>query len=135
MSFTEAIKACKAKYAVFDGRATRSEFWWFYLFTVIVIFVAYLVPFILIVLASAFSDNFLGTIFSLLAMLGYLLVFVIAIGLYIPLLAAGSRRLHDRGQSGWLQLLLLVPCASLVLLVFWALEGTPGDNQYGPSPT
>ena len=69
------------------------------------------------------------------SILGYLLVFVVAIGLYIPLLAVGSRRLHDRGQSGWLQLLLLVPCANLVLLVFWALEGTPGDNAYGPQPS
>ncbi len=134
MSFGEAIKACRDKYADFNGRATRSEFWWFYLFTIIVLFVTYLIPFVFLMIASAFSDNAIGTIFAILAMIGWLLVFVVAIGLYIPLLAAGSRRLHDRGQSGWLQLLLLVPCANFVLLVFWALEGTPGDNAYGPKP-
>ncbi len=134
MSFGEAVRACRDKYADFNGRATRSEFWWFYLFTMIVLFVTYLIPFVFLMIASAFSDNAVGTIFAILAMIGWLLVFVVAVGLYIPLLAVGSRRLHDRGQSGWLQLLLLVPCANFVLLVFWALEGTAGDNAYGPKP-
>jgi uncharacterized membrane protein YhaH (DUF805 family) len=60
--------------------------------------------------------------------------FVVIIALYIPFLAVGCRRLHDRGQSGWLQLLLFVPCGNIVLLVFWVMEGTPGDNAYGPKP-
>jgi uncharacterized membrane protein YhaH (DUF805 family) len=53
----------------------------------------------------------------------------------IPSIAVGCRRLHDRGTSGWLQLLLLVPCANIVLLIFWILAGTDGDNVYGPKPT
>jgi len=41
--------------------------------------------------------------------------------------------LHDTGKSGWLQLLLLIPCVGvIVLIVFWAQEGQPTENQYGP---
>ncbi|MSY40832.1 MAG: DUF805 domain-containing protein, partial [Actinobacteria bacterium] len=49
----------------------------------------------------------------------------------IPTLAVGCRRLHDRGQSGWWQLLLLVPCANIVLIIFWAMAGKDGENAYG----
>jgi uncharacterized membrane protein YhaH (DUF805 family) len=134
MSFGEAVRTCLNKYATFDGRATRSEFWWFYLFTIIVTFVVYLIPFALTLIASAFGDNAMGTIFGILAAIGFILVFVVAVALIIPSLAVGCRRLHDRGQSGWLQLLLLVPCGNIVLIVFWIMEGTPGENAYGPQP-
>lgn len=134
MSFSDAVRVClRERFATFDGRATRSEFWWFYLFTVIVAFVGYLPLLFFGVIAGA-MDNALGTLFGLLAVLWVIVWIVILIALYIPLLAVGCRRLHDRGQSGWFQLLLLVPCGSLVLLVLWALEGTPGDNAYGPRP-
>lgn len=134
MSFGEAIRVCfREKFATFDGRATRSEFWWFYLFAIIVGAIGY-IPFLLFAAISAGMDNALGTLFGLLTVLWVIVWLVILIALYIPLLAVGCRRLHDRGQSGWFQLLLLVPCGSLVLLVLWALEGTPGDNAYGPRP-
>jgi uncharacterized membrane protein YhaH (DUF805 family) len=134
MSFGDAVRTCINKYATFDGRASRSEFWWFYLFTILAMFVLYLIPFIFGAIASAMSDNVLGTIFGILAVIGFILIFIVYIGLIVPLLAVGCRRLHDRGQSGWLQLLLLVPCGNIVLLVFWIMEGTPGDNAYGPQP-
>jgi uncharacterized membrane protein YhaH (DUF805 family) len=134
MSFGDAVRTCINKYATFDGRASRSEFWWFYLFTILAMFVLYLIPFIFGAIASAMSDNVVGTIFGILAVIGFILIFVVYIGLIIPLLAVGCRRLHDRGQSGWLQLLLLVPCGNIVLLVFWIMEGTPGENAYGPQP-
>jgi uncharacterized membrane protein YhaH (DUF805 family) len=134
MSFGDAVRTCINKYATFDGRASRSEFWWFYLFTILAMFVLYLIPFLFGALASAMSDNVIGTIFGILAVIGFILIFVVYIGLIIPLLAVGCRRLHDRGQSGWLQLLLLVPCGNIVLLIFWIMEGTPGDNAYGPTP-
>lgn len=134
MSFADSIRIClREKFANFDGRASRSEFWWFYLFTVIVALVGYL-PFIFLAVISAGMDNAVGTLFSLLTVLWVIVWLVVLIALYIPLLAVGCRRLHDRGQSGWFQLLLLVPCGSLVLIVLWALEGTPGDNAYGPRP-
>jgi uncharacterized membrane protein YhaH (DUF805 family) len=134
MSFGDAVRTCINKYATFDGRASRSEFWWFYLFTILAMFVLYLIPFVFGAIASAMSDNVVGTIFGILAVIGFILIFVVYIGLIIPLLAVGCRRLHDRGQSGWLQLLLLVPCGNIVLLIFWIMEGTPGDNAYGSQP-
>ncbi len=132
MSFTEAVRTCISKYATFDGRATRSEFWWFYLFIVIVSAIGY-IPF-LILAALGSGDSGVSTIFGILAVI-WMIVWIIAmIALIIPQLAVGCRRLHDRGQSGWLQLLLLVPCGNIVLIVFWVMEGTPGDNAYGPKP-
>ncbi len=139
MSFTDAIRTCLGKYATFDGRATRSEFWWFYLFIVIVNVVGY-IPFIILSLLGS-MDNAIGTLFGVLAILWIIVWIIIWIALLIPNLAVGSRRLHDTGRSGWLQLLLLlaiIPCLGLVgvivLIVFWAQEGHPGDNGYGPKP-
>ena len=137
MSFTESVRTCLGKFATFDGRATRSEFWWFYLFVILVGLVGYIPIFLLTLLGAASSDGdggVLGGILTLLSVVFWIVWIIAVIALYIPLLAAGSRRLHDRGQSGWLQLLLLVPCGNIVLIVLWALEGTPGDNAYGPKP-
>lgn len=132
MSFTEAVRTCISKYATFDGRATRSEFWWFYLFIVIVSAIGY-VPF-LILAALGSGDSGVSTIFTILSVIWMVLWVIAMVALIIPQLAVGCRRLHDRGQSGWLQLLLLVPCGNIVLIVFWVMEGTPGDNAYGPKP-
>lgn len=134
MSFTDAVRTCIGKFATFDGRASRSEFWWFYLFTVLVSLVGY-IPILILSLIGATSDGgAISGIFTILTVIFWILWLIVLIALYIPFLAVGCRRLHDRGQSGWLQLLLLVPCGGIVLLVFWVMEGTPGDNAYGPKP-
>lgn len=134
MSFTDSIRTCFGKFATFDGRAGRAEFWWFYLFTVLVGFVGYIPIFILTLIGAASNEGVVSGVLSVISVMFWVLWLIIVIALYIPLLAVGCRRLHDRGQSGWLQLLLLVPCGGIVLLVFWAMEGTPGDNAYGPRP-
>jgi uncharacterized membrane protein YhaH (DUF805 family) len=134
MSFTDAVRTCINRFAVFDGRATRSEFWWFYLFVVLVAMVGYVPILILTIIGASSGDGAISGIFTILSVIFWILWFVVIVALYIPFLAVGCRRLHDRGQSGWLQLLLLVPCGNIVLLVFWVLEGTPGDNAYGPKP-
>ena len=135
MSFTESIRTCISKFATFDGRASRSEFWWFYLFTVLVGFIGYLPLLVLTALGATNPDGgAVSGLVSLLSVIFWILWFIVVIALVIPLLAVGCRRLHDRGQSGWLQLLLLVPCGGIVLLIFWVMEGTPGDNAYGPKP-
>ena len=59
---------------------------------------------------------------------------LISLALLVPTYAVGCRRLHDKGISGWLQLLVLVPCGNIVLIVLWALAGQPQDNQYGTPP-
>ena len=73
---------------------------------------------------------------SAVAVFGFILILVailISLGLVIPNLAVGCRRLHDRGTSGWLQLLQLVPCGSIVLLIFWLLP-SQSANAYGEGP-
>jgi uncharacterized membrane protein YhaH (DUF805 family) len=133
MSFGDAVRTSFHKYATFDGRASRSEFWWFYLFYVLVSLVVFMPGYVMTIAgaASTGDGSSPGAVFwigTMLMILGSLVV----LAMVLPLLAVGCRRLHDRGQSGWLQLLLLVPCGNLVLLVFWIMEGTPGDNAYGP---
>ena len=99
-----AISACFGKYATFTGRANRSEYWLFYLFYVIV-------NLALTLLGTAAHVPFTG--------LGLLIFF-------LPLLAAGVRRLHDVDKSGWF---ILIPIYNLILL---CSAGTSGENRYGP---
>ena len=134
MSFTESVRTCISKFGTFDGRATRSEFWWFYLFAILVGFIGYVPILMLTLIGASSNDGAISSIFTILTVIFWIAWLIVVIALYIPLLAVGCRRLHDRGQSGWLQLLLLVPCGNIVLLVFWVMEGTPGDNAYGPKP-
>ena len=143
MSFSQAISTCFSKYASFSGRAPRSEFWWWYLFTWIVGIVLGWVPFV-------------GLIFQLAVLL--------------PTFAVTARRLHDTNRSGWWQLLPLgamavmgavvaamapsdpgadmsstlgvsmaiggvIVLATIILLIVWlASKGTAGDNRFGPDP-
>ena len=80
MSLTESIKTCFSKYAEFSGRAQRSEFWWFFLFSVVSSAIVGIVPVI-------------GQIYPLV--------------LLIPSLSVSARRLHDTGRSAWWLLLYL----------------------------
>jgi uncharacterized membrane protein YhaH (DUF805 family) len=99
MSFQESIRVCLTKYADFHGRASRAELWWFVLAVT-------LVAAALNVLDQAWTTVFL-------------------IGTLLPLLAAGARRLHDTGKSGWWQLFLLAPVAGMVLIgILWAQPPT-----------
>lgn len=113
MGFADAVKSVLGQYAGFEGRARRSEYWFFSLFFFLVLFVV------------AILDGVIGT-FPLL----YLLV---ALGLILPSIAVGVRRLHDTGKSGLFYLLALVPFGGIALLVFFCMDSQPA-NQYGPSP-
>lgn len=136
MTFTESVSTCFRKYIDFSGRASRSEYWWFFLFTVIVRLFTTWIPFI---------------------------GFLIALALLLPSLSATARRLHDTNRSGWWMLLPIglgiagiVAGVSLAfvglfvlgvglailgsiggflaLLVFLIQPGDPHPNQYGPDP-
>jgi uncharacterized membrane protein YhaH (DUF805 family) len=136
MGFGQAVRTCLGKYGTFSGRASRSEFWWFYLFTTIVSGIPILLGGIFLGVSSGSSaDGSAGGISLLIAVLLYIVGVLASLAFLVPSIAVGCRRLHDRGTSGWLQLLLMVPCANIVLLVFWILAGTEGDNVYGPKPT
>ena len=109
------------KYAVFGGRATRAEYWYFTLFN----FFAFCV--------LTFTDNVIGT-FN--ADVGFgLLGGVYSLALLIPTFAVSVRRLHDTDRSGWWLLIELIPLiGGLVLLIFMVQDSQPLDNQYGPNP-
>ena len=102
MSFVDAIRACLVTYATFDGRAGRAEYWWFVLF---------------VTLATA-----VGTVIS--EALGTVVFLV----LLIPLLAAGARRLHDTGRSGWWQLFCLAPVGFVVPLFLLVLPPAAAES-------
>jgi uncharacterized membrane protein YhaH (DUF805 family) len=139
MSFFEAIEACLTKYAVFEGRAPRAEYWWFVLFTTAVeSILAHVIPLL---------GDLVGLVFLL------------------PIWAVGVRRLHDIDRSGWWLLLplpallitlicgtaayatgtdafagIIVPFALVTLgfylvILFWNCQrGTIGPNRFGPDP-
>ena len=109
------------KYAIFEGRARRKEYWFFALFNFLAVVVLSVV------------DMFFGT-FRQEAELGLLSgAYVLAI--VIPSLAVTVRRLHDTGRSGWWVLLHFLPVFGwIVLLLFTVQDSEPGANQYGPNP-
>ncbi len=100
------------RYAKFDGRASRAEFWWF----VLANFLIYIVLAVLMNITSLFV----------------VLYFVYAIGTIIPAIAVAIRRLHDTNKSGWFLLIGLIPFVGfIILIVFYATEGTNGPNDHG----
>lgn len=107
MTFTQAITSCLGKYATFSGRATRSEFWWFYLFVVLLVWLATIVS------TLTFLDD---------PDAAQLLPNIVNLVFAIPIFAAGSRRLHDIGKSGWWQLLLLTIIGVILLIIWWATD-------------
>lgn len=109
------------KYAVFNGRARRKEYWYFALFNLIISIVL------------AIVDNMLGS-FSTEVGIG-LLGGIYSLAIFIPGLAVSIRRLHDTGRSGWWLLIFLIPLiGAIVLLIFMLQDSTPGGNIYGENP-
>ena len=115
MNFQTSIKTCFKKFSDFNGRASRSEFWYFYLFAILGYFIS-------IFLALQMSFFFaIAIIFGLI--------------LFVPALAVTARRLHDTGKSGWWQLTAYIPyvgiIASIILLFIFCTEGEKKKNKYG----
>jgi uncharacterized membrane protein YhaH (DUF805 family) len=163
MTFPQSVRSVLSSYATFSGRARRSEYWWFYLFTV------------LVTVAAAVVDGVLGMSFSNdVGIVGL----IASLALLLPSLAVTARRLHDTGRTGWWMLLPLIPmvatvglvvvvvvltvsaafsaevsgaaavaavvllvlsalatlAASIVVLVFLCQDSHPGTNKHGSSP-
>lgn len=109
------------KYAVFSGRSQRAEYWFFFLFNIIISIVL------------AMLDGMFGTM-SAEAGMG-LLGGLYTLAVLIPGIAVTIRRLHDTGRSGWWILIAFVPfIGAIILLVFMVLDSQPGSNEYGPNP-
>jgi len=129
MGFADAIKTNFSKYVTFSGRAQRSEFWWWALFTFIgnVVFTA--IDVALFGHTMVYDGGFEAyTNFSPIAGIFSLVIL-------LPSLAVAVRRLHDTDRSGWWWWLLLIPLVGLIILiVWWATQGTRGPNRYGEDP-
>ena len=112
MTFSDSVSTCLKKYFVFQGRASRSEYWWFQL----IVSPSY---YISTYLQNELSYFFLGiTLFTL-----------------IPAISVGVRRLHDTNRSGFFLLISFIPfIGGLILLFFLIPEGTNGKNRFGPNP-
>ncbi len=108
MTFQQAVTTVlKEKYADFNGRATRSEFWWYCLFTFLV-----------------------GVVLGILGIT--ILTTIVGLALLVPNIAVSVRRLHDTGRSGWWMFLYILPLiGAIALLIFFILDSTE-DNEYGP---
>lgn len=109
MNFNTAVRTGLSRYVDFNGRAARSEYWWFVLFQ------------ILAVIAAGLVDIFIGFLQPL-----------VILGLILPGIAVAVRRLHDTDRSGWWFLISFIPLVGLVvLLVFLVTRGTDGANRFG----
>jgi uncharacterized membrane protein YhaH (DUF805 family) len=129
MGFIDSVKSVLMNnFANFEGRASRSEYWWFYLFTILVAFPLGFIDGIMLVIMDVPMDSLLWSLSPMTTL------FQLAV--LIPSLAVGVRRLHDLGKSGWMLLIVLIPCVGIILLIVWAAsDGEPHDNAYGPVPT
>ncbi|SET23335.1 DUF805 domain-containing protein [Thorsellia anophelis] len=116
---------CLKKFATFKGRARRAEFWYFYLYNLIIITSLYLLGGFLI---QVTQSSRLITIFDFLTM-GYQIIML------LPSIAVSIRRLHDRNKKAWFYLLIFIPILGfIVLLIQYCKEGTKGNNQFGKDP-
>lgn len=117
VTFKEAVvKAIQQNYCNFSGRASRSEFWWFYLFCIVIGWVINLV-----FMSSETANYIVSGVFSL--------------ALLLPNLGLAVRRLHDIGKSGWWLFLAFIPVVGIIILiVWWCKDSQMEPNEYGPVP-
>ncbi len=109
------------KYAVFNGRARRKEYWYFFLFNIIISIVLGIIDAVTGSFSQEFGMGLLGGIYML--------------AVLIPGIAVSVRRLHDTNRSGWWLLISLIPLiGAIVLIVFLASDSKPEENQYGVNP-
>ena len=104
MTFFDAIKTCYSKYADFDGCASRSEYWWWVLYTIIA--------------SVAFS------------MVGDVMYGLFALANILPSFAVAARRLHDTDRSGWLQLIVLIPLVGWILVLYWYVQESKRPTRF-----
>jgi uncharacterized membrane protein YhaH (DUF805 family) len=120
MSFPTAVKTGFLKYVEFSGRASRAEYWWFLLFTILVS-----VAFIGVAIV-AFPEA--ERAIDIASRIGQLIFF-------LPTLSMSARRLHDIDKSGWNYLWGLLPIIGWIMIIIWfCRRGTPGMNRFGADP-
>ena len=118
MDFQTSIKTCFNKFAVFSGRASRSEFWFFVLFGFLGGIIAAIID--VMILGYPFEENGpINLIFS--------------VALIVPSISVAARILHDINKSGWWQLLWITIIGGILLIIWHATEGENKKNKFGPS--
>ncbi|MDA4848342.1 DUF805 domain-containing protein [Hoeflea poritis] len=142
MGFKEAVRTClREKYAVFSGRACRSEFWYFMLFM-------YLVPIVLGILGLILIDIDRLTAEDMNSMISTIIIVygaaggLIVLATILPGISVAVRRFHDVNLSGWWILACIIGSAipfvgiigTLAPFVIGLIKGTDGDNKFGPDP-
>ncbi len=136
-NFAWAVKTCFSKYATFSGRARRKEFWYWYLFTCLPIFVVFLLIFLAACSTMSYAQSPSAAQPSNTGMgLGFFEIVIILWNLIVclPSLAVTVRRLHDAGHSGWYYLIGFIPIVGGILLLIELCRDSVGDNKYGPNP-
>jgi uncharacterized membrane protein YhaH (DUF805 family) len=129
MGFTDAVRSGFDNYANFNGRASRSAYWWWVLFSILVSFVTRLLD--TLVGSNIIQTNQYGTAVSVGIMSS-----LVGLALLLPSIAVAVRRLHDTDHSGWWYWLVIIPIIGwIILLIFLVSAGTPGDNRYGSPPS
>jgi uncharacterized membrane protein YhaH (DUF805 family) len=114
MTFTQAISSCYSNYATFSGRASRSEYWFFALFYLLIALVGFI---------------------TLFAGIGAAILIISALVNFLPSLSVTVRRLHDTDHSGWWFWIQLIPLVgAIIMLVFLCTRGSWGENRFGPDP-
>lgn len=111
VSFGEAIPLFFKNYTNFSGRSTRSEYWWFVLFNVLI----------------GIAIIIIGVIAEPLSYIGY----IWELAILVPSLALAIRRLHDIGKSGWWLLIGLIPLVGAIILLVFYCQSSDGSNQWG----
>ncbi|AQS41656.1 MAG: Hypothetical protein BHV28_09600 [Candidatus Tokpelaia hoelldobleri] len=163
MGFQKAVSTClKKKYATFSGRASRSEYWWFFLFNALIFAVFYIIMLLAGAMFITSGQHEPSTGLMIFSGIFMLLAFIFFVGLIIPNISVTVRRLHDRNLSGWwLPVYLLAgflinwamyfaiahELSSLILLLYFlflaiyimfivilAMRGTKGQNRFGADP-
>ncbi len=105
------------KYATFSGRAQRKEYWYFFLFNLIISIVLGVI------------GDFISTFAGIAIVVSFFLI------LFIPSLAVSVRRLHDTGKNGWMILIQVIPFIGLIwFLILMMIDSSPGENEYGSNP-
>ena len=117
MDFQTSVKTCFKKYAIFSGRASRSEFWWFVLFGFLGGIITWIID-VMIFNYPAEANGPASLIFSVI--------------LILPSFAVGARRLHDTDKTGWWQLLWITIIGGLLIIIWQATLGEKKKNRYGP---
>lgn len=142
MGFSEAVRTClQLKYATFSGRASRSEYWWFFLFVA-------LVAMVLVGIGggimgtSGIEQMQAGGSMPVASMVFFGIAAIFYLAVLLPVIAVTVRRFHDRDLSGWIYLAAIVLgfvpfvgiIASIGAFVITVLKGTPGENKFGRDP-